>query len=606
MENLTVVVPFFNGHATIGRLLDSLPDVPVIVVDDHSDKPLQLEGTRVVWNRAKGYFSGAVNTGIGLCDTDVLVLNQDVRFKSREWVPRLDALRKRYALVGDGVSGHRAWPKGYVQGTFMFMRRDAIDDVGPLNAEEYPLWGATCEWQLRACRMGHEAHVSQEWRRWMDHDGRHEDGRQMGRRRRYGSAISEALRREPGKHRLFLRTPPAISVIMPCFNYGRYLTDAVNSLLGGPTSIGEMAPQTFQSFEIVIVDDASTDGSWEIAKSLADPWKGVRAIRLPENRGTPGALNAGVEASFGEYIHVLSADDMREAWGLEVLYEKCKEGPKVVAYGDIRLVKDGKRGRMLRLPGYNFDAVLTKNPMPAGIMYPRQAWREVGGYPEEMVYGREDWAFNIALGLKGYCGHHCGMSGNLYRREGQNRSLRTGNKHKGEVGQGFSWRKTFMEQLQALYPSAYGGERPVGCCGGRGGSRPRANPRGMKSLPGQQGMTLLEYVGGNYGDQTWHGAVTRQRYVFGLSKPISYVDSRDAKQLLNSHYHGKPLFRVAKEQQPKIPEEQQAVANPPVPVTHSITPRAQEVAEEMGVDWTKIAGTGAGNRITVRDVRAVA
>ncbi|NIV40114.1 MAG: hypothetical protein GWN58_65135, partial [Anaerolineae bacterium] len=77
-------------------------------------------------------------------DTDVLVLNQDLWFTSDAWLPRLLALRADYGLIGDGVLKHPAWPKGYVQGTFMFLRRDAIRDVGLMDAQEYPLWGATC------------------------------------------------------------------------------------------------------------------------------------------------------------------------------------------------------------------------------------------------------------------------------------------------------------------------------------------------------------------------------------------------------------------------------------------------------------------------------
>src|SRR5574337_1443943 len=84
-KNLTVVIPFRNGHATIDRLLDSLPhELPVVVVDDLSKKPYQSHRNKVKVIRLarRGYFSGAVNHGIQECDTDVLVLNQDVWFEN--------------------------------------------------------------------------------------------------------------------------------------------------------------------------------------------------------------------------------------------------------------------------------------------------------------------------------------------------------------------------------------------------------------------------------------------------------------------------------------------------------------------------------------------
>ena len=90
---LTIVVPFYNGHATLTRLLDTLPsELPVVIVDDHSDEPLQLdrEGVTVLRPPEKGFFSGAVNAGVQSVHTDVLILNQDVWFEV--------VIRKRFAV----------------------------------------------------------------------------------------------------------------------------------------------------------------------------------------------------------------------------------------------------------------------------------------------------------------------------------------------------------------------------------------------------------------------------------------------------------------------------------------------------------------------------
>ena len=85
MDNLTVIIPYRNGAATVERLLDSLPkDIPVIVADDQSTAPYQTHrpNVRAIRLDARGYFSGAVNRGISECQTDVLILNQDVWFDS--------------------------------------------------------------------------------------------------------------------------------------------------------------------------------------------------------------------------------------------------------------------------------------------------------------------------------------------------------------------------------------------------------------------------------------------------------------------------------------------------------------------------------------------
>lgn len=579
MENLTVVVPFWNGHATIGRLLDSLPaGLPVIVVDDVSDDPLHLNrpDTQVMRLKERGYFSGAVNTGMAACDTDVLVLNQDVWLQGTQWLDQLAEVRN-VAIAGDGVKGHPAWPAGYVQGTFMYLNRPAWNEVGPLNAQEYPLWGATCEWQLRACRAGYDF-------RLLDVPGLHHERSKTkfrGAGQRFGEAITEAIKRERKKARLFLRTPPLISVIIPCHNYGRYLEDCINSLLGGLTCLGEMEPQTLQSFEAIIVDDASTDNTWDIIQDMADRKKGIRGLHLSHNRGTPGALNIGVEKSYGAYIQVLSADDMLESWALEKHYQTCKANKHRVVYGDLRVIRDGKRQRVLKLPNYSCDLVLNKNPMSAGIMYPRQAWKDAGGYPEQMQWGREDWAFNIALMLANWCGVHIEDAGYLYRREYQNRSLKTGNRHHDEAGQYAetpdgtpTWREFFVNQLRELYPQAYGGNRRMaGCCGGgrtRRASPVKVQPRRVsvaRDLPGKAGMTRLEYIGRNQGDSTWWGPVTNTRYIFGPNHKVGYVDDRDLAEMLKMQKENRPVFRRFREPpKPKAApvEIQEAVAVPDI------------------------------------------
>ena len=162
MERLTCVIPFWNGHATLPGLLASIPrNLPVVVVNDAESVPPEREcagyaNVRLVNLARRGYFSGACNTGFAEAGADdVLVLNQDGALMPG-WEQAL-AERERYGLIGDGVFAHPAWPRGYIQGTFMFIRRDVLKTIGDFNTALYPLWGATCEYQLRACRRGFEA-----------------------------------------------------------------------------------------------------------------------------------------------------------------------------------------------------------------------------------------------------------------------------------------------------------------------------------------------------------------------------------------------------------------------------------------------------------------
>ncbi|NLD74911.1 MAG: glycosyltransferase, partial [Chloroflexi bacterium] len=193
MDNLTVVVPYRDNRRALEGLLDTLPEgLPLVVVDDCSTvaPPVTaLEArpsTRLIRLEERGYFSGAVNAGIAACETDVLVLNQDVRLVGGEWWAELEELRGEFACIGDGVMDHPAHPNGYVQGTCMFLRRDALEAVGLFDAVHWPLWGATAEWQLRACRRGFRA-MPIEGCDWFTHS----------RRGAYGSSIRRLLEQEP-------------------------------------------------------------------------------------------------------------------------------------------------------------------------------------------------------------------------------------------------------------------------------------------------------------------------------------------------------------------------------------------------------------------------
>jgi len=536
MHEITVVIPYYNGHRTIGRLLSTIPNnVPVIVVNDVSDEPMPdhpRKNLTVLNLNKKGYFSGAVNAGIEACNTDVLVLNQDSFFENEDPFTTIANLRGEYAVIGEGIKGnHPAWPKGYVHGTFMFMRRDAIDKVGLLNAKHYPLWGSTCEWQLKACRAGFKAMPIRPIPGF-----RHLRNDQ---KERYGSSITEILRKEPQNKDWFIRVPPMISVIVPAYNYGRYLKSLVNSLIGGSTDLGEMPGQTFQSFEIIIVNDASTDETHEIANELADPWKGIRYIRKSVNGGTAAANNTGIKNAFGRYITVLCADDMMEPDRLERLYQGCLDHPDKFVYDDCILFKSGKRMKGFAMEEYDFDKLIYKNHIHCGIMVRRDWVMKVGGYPEIFARGREDWAMNVRLGVNGYCGKRIPYAGYLYRREQQNRTLRNTTP---------AHHQKFLSMIKSLHPEAYGKpeDRPMSCCGGRGRSRRNRSTSNTLRLPGAtQGQKLLEYIGLNPGKETYYGNVTGTRYTYGAG-PKDRVKAffvEDIPAALDLFENGKPVFR---------------------------------------------------------------
>ena len=134
------------------------------------------------------------------------------------------------------------------------------------------------------------------------------------------------------------KSTPKVSVIIPCFNREQYLGMAIQSVL----------VQTFTDFELIIVDNNSTDGSLEIAQIAAQQDSRVRVL-TEEAQGAAYALKAGFAEAKGKYIGQVDSDDRLEARALEltvkVLDENAECGLVYTNYMEI-----DKNGRVLR-PG---------------------------------------------------------------------------------------------------------------------------------------------------------------------------------------------------------------------------------------------------------------
>lgn len=108
---------------------------------------------------------------------------------------------------------------------------------------------------------------------------------------------------------------PLFSVIIPVYNRRELLQEALASVWA----------QTFKDFEVIIVDDGSTDGTWEYMQTLGPA---ITALRQ-ENAGPGAARNKGVEAARGDYIAFLDSDDLWFSWTLDTLRKAFAVAPEV-------------------------------------------------------------------------------------------------------------------------------------------------------------------------------------------------------------------------------------------------------------------------------------
>jgi glycosyltransferase involved in cell wall biosynthesis len=177
-----------------------------------------------------------------------------------------------------------------------------------------------------------------------------------------------------------------VSVIIPCYNQGEYINDAVESILC----------QTYQDFEIIIVNDGSNDES--TIKLLENYKKPKTVVYFKENGHLSSARNFGIKKAQGKYILPLDADDYFEKTFLEKAVEILDNNPEVSII-KCWVKNFGTHNNYWFPKGLELQNFLVQNQCTASILYRKKVWERVSGYDETMNQGMEDWDFIIkALG----------------------------------------------------------------------------------------------------------------------------------------------------------------------------------------------------------------
>ena len=208
---------------------------------------------------------------------------------------------------------------------------------------------------------------------------------------------------------------PSVSVVIPCFNQGQFLRDAIASARSS----------TLQP-EIIVVDDGSTDETAAIAHSAE-----ATCIRQ-ENKGVVAARNSGLQAAHGEFVVFLDADDRLLAGALDTGAAALKDDPDcALAWG--RSVMMDEAGSLLATPvsprvdGDAHAALLRNNYIwtPAAAMLRTSVVREVGGFAQGfdaaadydlyLRVTRNHRARDHGQAVAGYRRHAANMSGNAVR-----------------------------------------------------------------------------------------------------------------------------------------------------------------------------------------------
>lgn len=183
---------------------------------------------------------------------------------------------------------------------------------------------------------------------------------------------------------------PQVSVIIPCYNHGRYVGGAVDSVLA----------QTFRDFEIFVVNDGSTE------PETVELLRNFRAERTrvvhKENGHRSSARNFGIARSESEFLLTLDAGDRLAPRFLEKTVAVLEEQP------DVGMVTCPARTfgmppeKYIPNPGGDVTSFVVSNGCQASCLFRRRCWEEAGGYDESMKEGYEDWDFHLAVTERGW------------------------------------------------------------------------------------------------------------------------------------------------------------------------------------------------------------
>jgi len=183
---------------------------------------------------------------------------------------------------------------------------------------------------------------------------------------------------------------PKVSVIIPTYNRSNYLYSAIKSVLN----------QTFEDFEIIVVDDASTDNTRKVVDKFED--ERIYYLRHNKNRGGSASRNTGIKHSRGKFIAFLDDDDLWVQNKLEKQLDSVNKNLEIGAvYTGAWTINDGGKITSVKIPslrGNIFPDILKKNYVGSCsmVLVRKECFDKIGLFDENLPAG-QDWDMWIRL-----------------------------------------------------------------------------------------------------------------------------------------------------------------------------------------------------------------
>jgi glycosyltransferase involved in cell wall biosynthesis len=183
---------------------------------------------------------------------------------------------------------------------------------------------------------------------------------------------------------------PHVSIVVTCYNLGAYLEEALSSALA----------QTYSDFEVLLIDDGSTDPDTVALLDRLPAHPCLRVLRTA-NQGVARARNYAITHARGAYILPLDADDhILPSYLFQAV--PILDGSPEVGFVGCHYRTFGERHDEYRATSYSLPALLVENAVPIASLFRREAWQQAGGYCPDVAI--EDWDLWLSILECGYSG----------------------------------------------------------------------------------------------------------------------------------------------------------------------------------------------------------
>lgn len=184
-----------------------------------------------------------------------------------------------------------------------------------------------------------------------------------------------------------------VSVITPIYNCERFIAETINSVIN----------QTYENWEMILIDDASNDKSVEIVKHYTKLDKRIRLIKLKENSGVAVARNTGIKASSGRFIAFLDGDDLWEPNKLEIQIQFMIERNIGFSYTSYNVISENgiDLKKTVGAPSeIDYDTLLKNTIIGClTVVIDRDIIKEIN---MPLIRTRQDWVTWLSILKRGY------------------------------------------------------------------------------------------------------------------------------------------------------------------------------------------------------------